>query len=181
MREVTTSFLPVFTYHLPKRINRRVDVALQHQGEVDVNADHVQHCVKIHYPFEMTAFPCYQAVELGLWPIHLLVQIVDVLVCELFGSIAHACLFFPLKSSPKLPQVVTQPSDQYFRHNLTGRSLVGRNSLKPDHLLICHKSSGSVAGLSVRRLRNVPWERGRVLLVSALLLISLSQLWSQIF
>lgn len=76
----------------------------------------------------------------------------------------------------KLPQVVTQPSDQHLRNNLTGRLLVGRNSLTPDHFLICHKSSGSVAGFSVRRLRNVPRERGRVLLVSAVLLISLSQL-----
>uniref|UniRef100_A0A8D2NKH1 Dedicator of cytokinesis 9 n=1 Tax=Zonotrichia albicollis TaxID=44394 RepID=A0A8D2NKH1_ZONAL len=35
-----------------------------------------------------------------------------------------------------------------------------------DHLLICHKSSASVAGLCVRRplLRNVPREKGRVLL-----------------
>lgn len=87
MRKTKTSFLPVFTYHLPKRINRRMDVTLQHQGEVDENAEHVQHHVKIHYPFGMTAFHCYQAVELGL------VQIVDVLVRELSDNIDHAYVY----------------------------------------------------------------------------------------
>lgn len=79
-----------------------MDVAPQHQGEVDENADHVQHRVKIHYPFVMTAFPCYQAVELGLWSIHLLVQIVDVLVCELFDSIDHAYVYSFLRKAPQI-------------------------------------------------------------------------------
>lgn len=66
MKGDRASFLPVFTCCLPKRINRRMDVALQHQGEKNENANHVQHHIKIHYPFEMIAFPCYQLVELVL-------------------------------------------------------------------------------------------------------------------
>lgn len=98
-REGRTSFLPVFTCHLPKRINRRMDIALQHQGEVDESADHVQHLVKIHYPLEMTAFPGYQAVELGC---HLLVQVVAVLLWELSDDIDQTGVYSFLWKAPQI-------------------------------------------------------------------------------
>lgn len=93
------------------------------------------------------------------------------------------CLFFPLKSSPNC-QKWSHSVRSAFQTQSDWKAPAWKEfsqARSPPHLsqklwlscwFLCEKAT---------LLRNVPRKRGRVLLVSALLLIALRQLWSQTF